>query len=463
MQLDKSFATLETREDGLGRRFSIDFDYLLLIAFLTDLLTPFLIWKGIVPAEVRWLSNVVLVVIIILAYARMMTYDRIPGAVWVIVGISVISGSVAIINDQGIVETLWGWIRLFEFPLIGLYVYLSPRWQNDLVRKLIYFTVVILTFEVGVQVAQYLTGEPIGDHLAGTFGRFGIGKLMLLTSFVVCFSLGKFLAYRNWKTLVLVGCLAVTVSILGAIRIMPVILFLLALISFFLFIYFRQTLSQFMLVLGMFVGVIFIFLIAYNYITPVAEIFRVEEYLDFDTLVDYLGRYQVVARDEGEKFQVGRNYAIVFAWNIIKEDPMTLVFGMGIGARGESVSLGTQGIGLTNDPLGTRTRSSLLILIQEMGLFGLLIVVGYVLWISIRLIRQIRENPESKTLDLQYALLIFSMMWPVWLWYKTVLTNRVAMLLYWASIALVMREFISNKHASRKPIEAEHTEILRQG
>lgn len=81
-----------------------------------------------------------------------------------------------------------------------------------------------------------------------------------------------------------------------------------------------------------------------------------------------------------------------------------------------------------------------MVLIQEMGLFGLAVVGGFVLWVSVVLFRDIRRYPDSPAVGLRYGLLLFSVLWPLWLWYKRPLDSRVAMWLYWIALGYVLGE-----------------------
>ena len=185
-------------------------DALLAAAFLVDLVTPFLIWKGVLPDAVRWGSHASLAAMMLLAVAHIMQQDRVPGVVLAIVILSAIGLAAGYLRGQGITATAWGWWVMFQFPVVGLYAYTRPGWPArwpETVRRAL---VIGLAAVVAVQVGQYLTGETPGDNLAGLFGRHGTANLMLYVALVVSVGLGLWLAlanlwYRDVKYLFAVG------------------------------------------------------------------------------------------------------------------------------------------------------------------------------------------------------------------------------------------------------------------
>ena len=84
--------------------------------------------------------------------------------------------------------------------------------------------------------------------------------------------------------------------------------------------------------------------------------------------------------------------------------------------------------------------SQLAAIVQEMGLFGLLMIMGFTIWVSVKLWLDIRRYPQSQALGLRYGLLLFSLFWPVWLWYKNPLGIDVAMMIYWVGLGYVLSE-----------------------
>jgi hypothetical protein len=424
------------------------------LALATDLLTPFLIWKGVLPAYTRWLSHAALVTMIMAAYARMMVMDRIPGAVLALVWVSVTGIAVAVLRGQGIAATAWGWWIMFQYPLVGLYAYLQPHWPERFPRLVRTACVVILCAEVVVQIGQYLTGEPPGDNLAGTFGKHGTADLVVFIVLVLCLALGRWLASGRWKTLLLVLALGSVSSVLGEIKLFPVAALGAGMATMAIYIFQRRQLrkvAQYAIVMG---AVVWVFFGAYNAVVLPARGTRpLEAYLDPATLAEYLGGLTPVP-DTGSyygRYHVGRNYALSYAWDAISRDTTTFLFGWGLGARGESRTLGTAGLALLQGSLGLTTGTSLLVMMQEMGVVGMVLLAGSILWAVLRLRTDISTNPLSDATELRYALLLFSVLWPLWLWYARVWAFRVPMLVYWAALGYVLAEPMRDGSPAQQP------------
>lgn len=416
---------------------------LLLVALAADLVTPLLIWKGVLPGYARWVSHAAVAVAMIGAYVRMMVFDRVPRAILLIVWLSVIGVVVAVLRGQRAAATVWGWWIMFQFPLAAVFVYLQWDWPNSVARRLRLLCTAILAAQVIIQIGQYLTGEPPGDNLAGTFGYHGVAKLMLFTVFVLCLALGQWLADGRWKTLVLVLVLGGVSSVLSALKLFPFALFLLAVVA--LGLYAIRYGQPGRLVCGalLVLAVVWIFFRLYNAVVPPVQGARpLEAYLDPSTLSEYLGGLTPASGTGrySERYFLGRNYAVSYGWKVIQGDATTLLFGMGLGARGESRTLGTAGVGLLEGGLGLTTGTTLLVMMQELGLLGMCVLGGFALWTIVTLFSDIRRNPQSAATELRYALLLFSLLWPVWLWYTSMWLFRVPMLLYWGALGYVLAE-----------------------
>ncbi|MCH7745999.1 MAG: 50S ribosomal protein L11 methyltransferase [Chloroflexi bacterium] len=237
---------------------------MIMVVLMADLLTPFFIWKGILPPPIRWISSIGVAILASIAFARMMALDRIPRAVLVIGALSAIGITVALLEGQGILATAWGWWRMFEFVLVGLFAYLSPHWPPRFPHRLLAFCVGVLGMEVLFQIGQYLTGQPIGDHLAGTFGRHGVGPLAIFIMFVLCLGLGQWLSEGRWKILLIAITLGLISSVLGEIKIFTAAALALSMLAALFFVLRRGQLRKlipFALLAGI---VLWIFAAGYN-------------------------------------------------------------------------------------------------------------------------------------------------------------------------------------------------------
>jgi hypothetical protein len=259
--------------------------------------------------------------------------------------------------------------------------------------------------------------------------------------FVLCLGLGRWLARRRWRSLVAVMVLGAAASVLGEMKLFPFAAAALGGLALLLFMgggRQRWRVLPFAILIGI---ALLGFVTAYNSLVVTSRGARsLEEYLDPRILMEYLDRSDLT-ESEGILYSTfGRNYGVAYGWNSIRQDTMTFLFGLGIGARGESRTLGTAGVGLQAGRLGVFTGTSLLVMIQEQGLVGLAIWGSILVWIVVTLYRDIGRDPESEATELRYALLLFSLLWPLWLWYGKILLYRVPMLLYWFSLGYVMGE-----------------------
>jgi hypothetical protein len=158
--------------------------------------------------------------------------------------------------------------------------------------------------------------------------------------------------------------------------------------------------------------------------------------LDEDTRSHYLNR---VSRSEiTDRFGMGRNALFGYAFDTIAGEPTSLAFGFGLGSWGGSDALGV--VGSAYEAGRYRRGSNLVVLIQELGVFGLLAAGGFLVWVTLVLYRDIRRQPLSKAAGLRYGLLLFSLLWPLLFWYKRPLESRATMWLYWVALGYVMNE-----------------------
>lgn len=427
---------------------------LLIIALATDIITPFLIWKGILPSAVRWGSHAAIVSMMGLAYARMLWYNRIPAVVWVVASLSLIGVTVAFLHGQRLLPTAWGWWVMFQFPLVGLYAYLQPTWPRRFPQLLLNICVALLGILLLVQIGQYLTGEEPGDNLAGFFADYGTGDMLLFTALVLALALGRWLARGSWRVLALTFALALMASALGEVKFFLVAAT--ALGGLALVVYTLKTghvwrLAPYTLALLLVSGSFFW---VYDEVIGDTRI-SLQAYLeDPDLLQEYLGTATRYERDGRYYYDVGRNYALRYGWQSLSEDPLTLLFGYGLGARGESRALGTAGTALQEGALGFSAGTSLLVIMQELGLVGMAILGGFLLWVIMSLIHDIRDFPEADGAELRYGLLLFTLLWIMWLWYNKAWTLRVPMLLYWIAVGYVFNEAHRLRKLRQQPAAA---------
>jgi hypothetical protein len=412
--------------------------FLLVLALATDLLTPLLIWKGILPAQLRWLSHAAIATMIPLVYLHMMFVARVPKAVFATLFLLSVGVTVALTQGQSLLSTAWGCWVVFQFPIVGLFAYLWPRWPDRMADHLCSFCIAVLGFQVIVQMAQYVTGEAPGDNLAGLFGERGTGNLVLFIIFAYCVGLGRWLASERWQSAVLIATLGGVSSAFGEMKLFPPVAILLSILAFTMCLMRRRSFVRLLPSASIVAGAVLFSVIAYERVIVGGGFSdrSLFDYLHKETREQYL-----TLKPRTDTGYMGRSFALGHGWDTIQQDASSLIFGFGLGARSESRSLGTIGEGLQREGFRLASGTGLLVMIHETGLLGLLMLSILTIWLVVTLINEIRQSPQSNALQLRYALLLFSLLWPLWLYYNQALTLRVPMLLYWASLGYVLGEF----------------------
>ncbi|HRW11288.1 MAG TPA: hypothetical protein P5121_39585 [Caldilineaceae bacterium] len=421
-------------------------NYLLVLVFLADLFTPFLIWKGLLPDVFRWASDAGTLALVVILLVRMLVFDRFPLGFWLIMALTLIGVTQATFQGQDILSSIWGVWKTFQFPLLGVYAFLNPHWPEKFSEKLRWACIAILAFEVLVQIGQYLTGEPVGDNLAGTFGRKGVSHLLLFSAVTVSYALGYGAVKGDWRIFLGTFGLGIVSSVLAENKIFPVATLLLAAVAVLVYLYMGGNFGK-LIPYGavLFVGLV-LFFIGYNLFVPSAERRPLQDYFDTETRESYNTR--VRSSDSSvTDYNIGRTFAMQFGWHFITTFPDETVFflGLGLGARTESTTLGAGGIAFELDGLGLTRGTGMLVLLQEMGLLGVFTVGLFVIWLSYFLLVDLKRYPQSDANELRAAILLFTVLWPLWLWYKPVIWARIAMMLYWVSVGYVIQRRYSDE------------------
>ena len=421
--------------------------YLFGIALAVELLTPFLIWKGGFPSAVRWVTDAAVAGMLLFAYFRMMAFDRIPRPIILVIGVSLIGVTVAFFHGQSPFATVWGWWVMFRYVMVAFFAFLQPIWPDNFANRMRKYLVYILAFEVVAQALQFVGGIPPGDSLAGSFGERGVGALMTFTILVICISFGNWLVTEEWKELVFVLILGAISSGVAENKLYPFAAIMVGVVAIILFSFrygYLKHLGRILLYIFLLIGVLFVFVRAYDTFVPKAKPYTFSTFFEADNLMWYLNNVQEGSSGRyggySGRSHLGRNFAIQYGWETINQDVVTLFLGMGLGARGESQSLGFAGQGLLQSDFGLVTGTSLLVIMQETGLLGMSLFAGFMIVTILALYRDIKRYPDSDVAQLRYALIIFTILWPIWLWYKRPWINSVGMLLYWITIGYVFCE-----------------------
>lgn len=417
----------------------IDYPVLLFIAAITDITIPFLIWKGFLPDITRWITDLAIVTMLLWAIVRMLSFDHIPRGFLLILSLTLIGAIAAAFEGQQGAATVWGWWQLFRFPMLAIYAYLQPVWPQGMGRRVIQFCMVLLAIQVLVQIGQYLTGEPPGDNLAGTFGQFGTGNLVLFIIFTWCLALGQWLLNGEWKQLAWVLMLGGLSSALGEMKIFPLMVLLLGLLALLLYQMQGGNLRMLVLYVAILSIVVLAFVGIYNQIVAQgSDARRIEEYLNWEKSDNYING--IWYHPDTDTYEFGRGFAVTYAWQQVAGDLASLLFGRGIGSQNESTSLGIVGIGLQKSLYGITVGSTLPTLLQEIGVIGLSLIGFFFLWVVFSLYRLVNQTSDASLKTLCYALLLFTLGWPLWFWYGDLSKATMPMILFWGSLGYVLNQ-----------------------
>lgn len=407
-------------------------------ATLIEFMAPLLIDKLHLPGALRYTSDLVLAGITALTIMQMLVTDRIPRLLLLLTAVTVIGATVATFEGQSGAATLWGWWSLFKYPITALFLYLQPHWPPRLAAWLVKGYFALLVVEVMLQLGQFATGEVPGDHLAGTFGRYGVGPLLYVVCLILCLAVAHWVVWDDWKILAGMLGLGFVASVLGEMKVFPVLTVVIGILGLLLYLANGGRLYKALLALLLLGGMLGLFSVYYNAeVSAVRGTRRLEDYFQLTTLIGYLN---FVGYDsETGTYYLGRGFAMQYGWQLLQRDTTTLLFGYGLGARSESVSLGIVGEGLRQGYYGLFAGTSLLVLMQELGVVGLAAFGSFLLWLTYTLLRYSASSADPNIRILCYGFVLYSTLWPVWLWYHTIWSFGAPMLLYWAPLGYLVR------------------------
>jgi hypothetical protein len=422
------------------------FNLLLLVPVLVDMTMPFLTWRGPLPDQLDYLSHAAIAGIIVLVVARMLAFNHVPGVVFLIVWVTLAGVSMSMLRGQAMAGTIWGWWLLFQFPMVGLYAYLNPYWPERFAPLFHKCYIYLLIGQLILQIGQYATGEPPGDHLAGIFGHYGSTGLAVFISLILCFAFGRWLAYGDWKTLVFTLLMTNAISVLAELKLFMIVTMILSGLGLLAFTIKTGSIMKVIPYVAVIFVLLGVFVQFYNTVVAGEDGTRLEEYLDPEKVDGYLNIQNQQVRDGRYYIEVGRNLALEIGWKTINRDIPTLLFGFGIGARSASASLGVVGSALSQGDLGLNAGTSLLVLMQENGVVGLGVLAAFAAWAVFTMLQHTLRYPDSDANDLRYGLIMFSILWPLWLWYGLTWNFRLPMEVYWITLGYVMYEARVRSH-----------------
>ena len=402
----------------------------LVFAVAIDLLTPQLVDWHLVPKAVRWLGDAAIMAMIIIAIMRMLFLDRIPKVFLIVLGVTILGFAVALFEGQSVGATAYGLRRLFQYPLIGLYVYMMPQWPPWSAKWLLRICLYVLGFEAFFQVLQFASGQQPSDNLAGSFGPHGVGPLIMFTLLVVSFGLGKWLADGEWRYLVLTLVFGVISSSLGQMKLFPIAVLILAGLAFLIQLIKGGQIRKLLIIAVLLAIGVLGYVVLYNTLVAGINEDEFQHFLSLEVLNDYFGG----TRDTLDGFKLSRNSEPVYVWNNNLKSTSSFLFGRGIGSRAQSETLGIAGTWYDTSFYTAGPGRSLPVLLQETGVVGLLTFTLFCFAAIMALFKNARTNGTTDLAAVQYGLILYTVYWPLWLWYLPVWLQAVPMMLYWISL-----------------------------
>lgn len=419
---------------------------LIALLFVTEFIVPFILWQAGLPRTLDVFRELAAMLLAAVLFAYMMLRDKIPAALLFILAITLIWGIVSVFEGQSLAVTFWGWWGLFKYPLLALFAFVIPRWPPNFARWLVKFFILLLAFQVVVQLLQFAGGQAPGDSLAGTFGWKGVAQYTMLVFLVVSMGFGHWLATGQWKLLALVlvlglvgTMLSVTKFYLVAAGVMGIVALIIHMVRGGRF----RTLVVYIILAGLAAAS---FVPIYNnFIATTRGLKPLQEYLTLESINDYL--FKGDDTTEAGTLKLGRGMSVLYAWQQIQRDNTTFLFGYGIGGRTASAALGVEGAGLEESLYGA-VGSGLSSWIHEYGLLGSLLFLVFNFWIMWKMARHARNTDDRFQATLAYGLILFTFLWPMWLWYKKPWISGGMMMLYWLSLGYLFQQIY---HSRRRP------------
>ncbi len=421
-----------------------------LAAIAIFVFTPTLTWRFGLPGAIRYIGDLLVVLMILLAIIRMLTADRIPGAFLLIIALSIIGIIVAAFEGQVFLATLWGWWTTFRYPLVGIYVYLVPDWPKSIPARLPKIMVGILAVQVLFQFILMGLGIPLGDQISGTFGRKGTGFLILFIMQVVALALGGWLSKGDSKLLLISLALGGASSVLGEMKLFLIATPAMAVTAFGIHLLRRGQVRRSLVFLLFLIAAVVGYYTAYNRIfTQATGAPSLEAFLDGDKFDRYLN--QVRQPEGGGRYHIGRGLAGEFAWNAIQRDTATTLFGYGLGTNQISATFGLTGAGFDSNSYGVVLGSTtLMVLMQEMGLVGVAVFVFFIIATIFILYRATLRRPDPDLDVIRFGVILYTLFWPLWIWYNSAWIMNGPAILYWVIWGYIVQKSIKPKSSPEK-------------
>ena len=424
-----------------------------LLAFMvfSELIFPFILWQSGLPRTMDFLKEIAAGVLALVTLGAVVLRDRIPMGFLFALGVALVWSLIPFFNDQVFGATLWGLWRFFKYPLLAFFAYLVPRWPKDFARWFIKFIVVLMAFEVAIQLLEVGMGQKLGDSLAGTFAWKGVAQLTMFVFFASCVGFGHWLATGQSRTMLVILALGLVGSMLSITKFYVFGVAVIGLASFGFQMIRGGRFRSLILYVVLFSLSLGALAFLYNtFLATATGLKPLQEYLTAESINGYL--FADGKGDVDGQYNLGNGLAITYAWSQISVDTTTTLFGFGMGSRTESTVLRVTGTSLSEDLYEGASTTGLGIWIEEMGIIGSVLFLVVNFWIIIRLFRHAKQTTNVHLAALEYGLILFTFFWPMWLWYHRPWIAGVMMTFYWLSLGYVFFEIYRRPRLEREAV-----------
>ncbi|OQY92044.1 MAG: hypothetical protein B6D41_08615, partial [Chloroflexi bacterium UTCFX4] len=174
----------------------------------------------ILPSASRYLTDVILALLLVAAVGRLLGAKRLPRRTPIdasVLALMLIGVFSAMVNGNPLLLTLAGFRTLFK-PLLLFYIVVNLTWAPRTLRYLIYLLVALELVQIPIMLVQVSLYGGGGDLVTGTFGYYATGIVTIVTLTIMALLYGQALtqAENRWR--------AVLYGLLGASLFIPVIL-----------------------------------------------------------------------------------------------------------------------------------------------------------------------------------------------------------------------------------------------
>jgi len=419
------------------------------ISLSCDLIFPFFIWKYNFPIILKSIPYLLCLIIVLqVIFRRVFISIKLTGSFLIILLISIQGIIVSFLNSQNVYIIIYAWFVLFRGPLIAYYFKDQYKFGNDYVKILIQILLMIIIFELCFQLYEYLEGSFNMDQRGGSLGEWSTQYLIILEILCLSIMIGFALFKGKYLLLTVSSILVSFSSLLGEMKLFPYAIFIMAILSIIIYVILnrKESKTKIFRTVGIFslimIVPLFIYLSLYNkFILPTAG----KTFVEISAPKFIKQQETSVQKDTQGNYDVGRTTGIIYVFNQIKTNPVTMIFGEGIGSRSESKSLHILGKSLEKGAITGLTRSSLIIIFSELGIIGILLLFFSMINVIFKLFKMLLHNIQIETACLIFGLLIFTILAPVWLWYGTSWTYPLVLYLYWINIGYIFNRYNTSK------------------